>query len=400
MSLISSRMDLIKPSATLAINSKAIKLKSEGINIISLSTGEPDFDTMGYIKDAAISAIKEGFTKYTAVEGIKELREAIKQKYIRENSTHYSIDEIIVSSGAKQVIYNAFMASINKGDEVIIPAPYWVSYPEIALLAEGVPVFIECSDKNNFKLTPELLERNISSKTKWIILNSPSNPTGICYTKEELKALSKVLLKYEDIYILSDDIYEDIVYEGFKSFSLVQVEPLLKPRILVVNGVSKTYSMTGWRIGYGLGPQTLIENMITIQSQITSNPCSISQKAAVAALNNAKDFLKDALWTFMQKRDFTINELNKTKFLSCIKPEGAFYLFPNCSNAFGRKTKDGNLIRNSIDFCTELLSNYYIAAVPGSAFGMDGYFRISYATSIENLKEACFKIREFCASLS
>ncbi|MCC2645996.1 MAG: aatA [Rickettsiaceae bacterium] len=399
MPLIARRMQSIKPSPTLAVNAKANELKLAGIDVISLGAGEPDFDTPDNIKEAAIQAIKEGFTKYTAVEGIRELKVAIKDKFLKENNLKYELDELIVSSGGKQVIYNALMATLDEGDEVIIPSPYWVSYPDMTLLAGGEPKFIECEIQTNFKLTAEELEKAITPKTKWLIINSPSNPTGAAYTKEELVDIANVLIKYPHVYVMSDDIYEHIVYDDFQFNNIVQVEPSLKNRTLLANGVSKSYSMTGWRIGYGAGPKELIKNMTIIQSQSTSNPCSISQKAAVEALNGPQDFIEPNKIGFKRKRDLVISMLVEIEGISCNTPEGGFYLFPSCKQIFGKVTPKGEKISNDIDFSRYLLEDANVAVVPGSAFGLSGYFRISYATSEQQLADACTRIRKSCEKL-
>jgi aspartate aminotransferase len=393
-------MQSIKPSPTLAVNAKAAELKLAGIDVISLGAGEPDFDTPNNIKEAAIQAIKDGFTKYTAVEGIKELKTAIKDKFIRENNLKYELDQIMVSTGGKQVIYNALMATLDEGDEVIIPSPYWVSYPDMTLLAGGRPKFVECEIETNFKLTANLLEEAITPKTKWLIINSPSNPTGAAYTEEELAELAKVLIKHSHVYIMSDDIYEHIVYEDFKFTNIAQVEPKLQERTLIVNGLSKSYSMTGWRIGYGAGPKELIKNMTIIQSQSTSNPCSIAQKAAVEALNGPQDFIEPNKVGFKRKRDLVISMLTEIDGISCNTPEGAFYVFPSCKGIFGKKSQAGEIITNDIEFSRYLLEAANVAVVPGSAFGLAGYFRISYATSEQQLADACTRIRKACEKLT
>ena len=394
MSIVSNSLKRIKPSPTMAVTSKAREMKAAGKDVIGLGAGEPDFDTPDNIKEAAIEAIRIGDTKYTAVDGTPKLKKAIQSKFIRENNLSYDIDQISVGTGGKQVLYNAFMATINKGDEVLIPAPYWVSYPDIILLAGGKPKIIKCSEKNNFKLTPNELKKAISKKTKWIILNSPSNPTGSAYTKDEIIALSKILLKYKKTYILSDDIYEHITYDNFKFYTIAQVEKL-KSRTLTMNGVSKSYSMTGWRIGYAAGPKEIIKAMAKIQSQSTSNPTSISQAAAVEALNGTQDFIKVRSDSFKSRRDFVVQSLNNIKGLSCLKPEGAFYVFPNCKKLLGKKSK----LRTDKDFVEKLLEKAEVAVVQGSAFGLEGYFRISYATSMENLEKAMKRIKIFCESL-
>ena len=395
MSIVSNSLKRIKPSPTIAVTSKAREMRAAGKDVIGLGAGEPDFDTPDNIKEAAIEAIRKGDTKYTAVDGTPALKKAIQAKFSRENDLSYGLDQISVGTGGKQVLYNAFMATINKGDEVIIPAPYWVSYPDIVLLAGGKPKIIKCDEKNNFKLTPEKLTKAVSKKTKWIIINSPSNPTGSGYTKDEIIALSKILMKYKNLYILSDDIYEHITYDGFKFFTIAQIEKL-KSRTLTMNGVSKSYSMTGWRIGYAAGPKEIIKAMAKIQSQSTSNPTSISQAAAVEALNGTQDFILERSNSFKERRNFVVDSLNNIKGISCLSPEGAFYVFPNCKKLLNKKTK----LKTDKDFVEKLLEKAEVAVVQGSAFGLDGYFRISYATSMENLKKAMQRIKTFCDSLN
>ncbi len=395
MSIVSNSLKRIKPSPTIAVTSKAREMRAAGKNVIGLGAGEPDFDTPDNIKEAAIEAIRKGDTKYTAVDGTPALKKAIQAKFSRENNLSYELDQISVGTGGKQVLYNAFMATINKGDEVIIPAPYWVSYPDIVLLAGGKPKIIKCDEKNNFKLTPEKLTKAVSKKTKWIIINSPSNPTGSGYTKDEIVALSKILIKYKNLYILSDDIYEHITYDGFKFFTIAQIEKL-KSRTLTMNGVSKSYSMTGWRIGYAAGPKEIIKAMAKIQSQSTSNPTSISQAAAVEALNGTQDFISERSNSFKERRNFVVDSLNNIKGISCLSPEGAFYVFPNCKKLLNKKTK----LKTDKDFVEKLLEKAEVAVVQGSAFGLEGYFRISYATSMANLKEAMKRIKIFCDSLN
>ncbi len=395
MSIVSNSLKRIKPSPTIAVTSKAREMRAAGKDVIGLGAGEPDFDTPDNIKEAAIDAIRKGDTKYTAVDGTPALKKAIQAKFSRENDLSYETDQISVGTGGKQVLYNAFMATINKGDEVIIPAPYWVSYPDIVLLAGGKPKIIKCDEKNNFKLTPEKLKKAVSKKTKWIIINSPSNPTGSGYTKDEIIALSKILMKYKNLYILSDDIYEHITYDGFKFFTIAQIEKL-KSRTLTMNGVSKSYSMTGWRIGYAAGPKEIIKAMAKIQSQSTSNPTSISQAAAVEALNGTQDFISVRSNSFKERRNFVVESLNNIKGISCLSPEGAFYVFPNCKKLLNKKTK----LKTDKDFVEKLLEKAEVAVVQGSAFGLDGYFRISYATSMENLKKAMQRIKTFCDSLN
>ena len=395
MSIVSNSLKRIKPSPTIAVTSKAREMRAAGKDVIGLGAGEPDFDTPDNIKEAAIEAIRKGDTKYTAVDGTPALKKAIQAKFSRENHLSYELDQISVGTGGKQVLYNAFMATINKGDEVIIPAPYWVSYPDIVLLAGGKPKIIKCDEKNNFKLTPEKLKKAVSKKTKWIIINSPSNPTGSGYTKDEIIALSKILMKYKNLYILSDDIYEHITYDGFKFFTIAQIEKL-KSRTLTMNGVSKSYSMTGWRIGYAAGPKEIIKAMAKIQSQSTSNPTSISQAAAVEALNGTQEFISERSNSFKKRRNFVVDSLNNIKGLSCLSPEGAFYVFPNCKKLLNKETK----LKTDKDFVEKLLEKAEVAVVQGSAFGLDGYFRISYATSMENLKKAMKRIKSFCDSLN
>lgn len=399
MSIISKRMEIIKPSPTLAISQKAAELKKQGIDIISLGAGEPDFDTPENIKDAAITAIKQGITKYTNVDGMPALKQAVKDKFLRENGIEYQLDEIIICTGGKQVIYNLFMASLNEGDEVIIPAPYWVSYPDIVALAGGVAVQVICDISSNFKLTPKALENAITEKSKWLIINSPSNPTGAAYSKTELEGLAEILRKYPNLNIMSDDIYEHITFGDFLFTTLAQVAPDLKDRIFTVNGVSKAYSMTGWRIGYGAGNKELIKAMIILQSQSTSNPSSISQAAAIEALNGTQDFIQINANKFQQKRDLAIDILKQAQELACNIPEGAFYLFVECKGLFGLYTGTGNKINNSNDFSQYLLEQAHVAVVSGIAFGLEGYFRISYALSFEDLKQACIRIVEACEQL-
>ena len=395
MSIVSNSLKRIKPSPTMAVTSKAREMRAAGRDIIGLGAGEPDFDTPDNIKEAAIEAIKKGDTKYTAVDGTPALKKAIQNKFSRENGLSYELDQITVGTGGKQVLYNAFMATINKGDEVVIPAPYWVSYPDIILLAGGKPRIVKCDEKDNFKLTPEKLNKAINKKTKWVILNSPSNPTGSAYTKKEIEDLSKILMKYKKVYILSDDIYEHITYDNFNFFTIAQIKSL-KDRTLTMNGVSKSYSMTGWRIGYAAGPKEIIKAIAKIQSQSTSNPTSISQAAAVEALNGVQDFIQERANSFKERRDFVVSSLNKIKGISCLNPQGAFYVFPSCKKLLGKKTK----LKTDKDFVEKLLEKSEVAVVQGSAFGLEGYFRISYATSMEKLREAMKRIKYFCDSLN
>ena len=398
MSIVSNNLKKIKPSPTLAVTQKARELKAAGKNVIGLGAGEPDFDTPDNIKKAAIAAINAGDTKYTVVDGTPKLKKAIIEKFKRENGLSFENNQISVGAGGKQIIYNAMMATLNPNDEVIIPAPYWVSYPDIVLLAGGKPVIVECSEEENFKISPKKLENAITEKTKWLILNSPSNPTGSCYTESEINSLANILNKQKHVHILSDDIYEHITYENFKFFTIAQIKEL-KDRILTMNGVSKSYAMTGWRIGYAAGPKDLIKAMAKIQSQSTTNPSSISQAAAVEALNGKQDFIVERSKSFQQRRDFVLNELKSIKGISCLKPEGAFYVFPSCSNLLGKKDPNGKFLKTDDDFVESLLENQGIAVVQGSAFGLSGFFRISYATSMDNLKKAMKKMKIFCESL-
>jgi len=395
MSLIATRLGFIKPSPTLAVSAKASELKRSGVDVISLGAGEPDFDTPENIKLAAIAAIKAGATKYTNVDGMPELKKAVCKKFKRENGLEYLPEQIIIGTGGKQVIYNLFMATLNKGDEVIIPAPYWVSYPDIVLLAEGKPVIIEAHLETGFKITPDSLDAAITDKTKWFVLNSPSNPSGAAYSKQDLLLLANILRKYPHVQIMSDDIYEHITFDRFKFYNLVAVAPDLKERIFIVNGVSKAYSMTGWRIGYGAGNKDIIKAMALIQSQSTSNPSSISQMAAIEALIGIQNYIPKNALGFEKKRDLVFSLLSRIKNLECYKPEGAFYLFIRCMKLFGKKTPSGKLLKNDNDVATYLLENGNVAVVPGIAFGLEGYFRISYATSEELLVKACQRI-EMC----
>lgn len=400
MALISENLKKIKPSPTLAVTAKAKELEAAGKDVIGLGSGEPDFDTPEFIKQGAIDAMKRGETKYTAVDGTPALKKAIINKFKVENNLEYEAKNITVGTGGKQVIYNALMATLNQEDEVIIPAPYWVSYPDIVALAGGKSVIVECTDENNFKLTAAQLKAAITKNTKWIIFNSPSNPTGAAYTESEIKALTDVLLENPQVYVMSDDIYEHVVYDNFKFKTIAQVEPKLKDRTLTVNGVSKSYSMTGWRIGFAAGPAELIKAMSVIQSQSTSNPSSISQAAAATALNGDKSFMKDMCVAFKRRRDFVVEGLNKIPGITCKTPEGAFYVFPSCKGIHGKKTKSGKVINDDNDFASYLLEDYLVAIVQGSAFGAPGFFRISYATSDEALKKALVRIDEAVRALS
>ena len=398
MSIISDSLKRIKPSPTIAVTQKAKELKAAGKDVIGLGAGEPDFDTPDNSKKAAIDAIQSGDTKYTAVDGTKDLKDAILKKFKRENNLNYTIDQITVGAGGKHVIYNLMMATLNKGDEVIIPAPYWVSYPDIVLLAGANPIVIECSEDQGFKLSAKDLEAKITNNTKWLILNSPSNPTGACYSELEIKNLSQVLKRNPHVNILSDDIYEHITYDDFKFFTIAQI-PEIKNKVVTMNGVSKSYAMTGWRIGYAAGDKEIIKAMAKIQSQSTTNPSSISQAAAVEALNGKQDFIPIRAKAFQERRDFIVNSLNAIEGISCLKPEGAFYVFPNCKGLIGKKDKSGKKITNDTEFVQSLLENNDVAVVQGSAFGLEGFFRISYATSMKKLEIAMKRIKSFCDSL-
>ncbi|MBP7335772.1 pyridoxal phosphate-dependent aminotransferase [Niveispirillum sp.] len=399
MSLLADRLSRIKPSPTIAVTSKARALKAAGRDVIGLGAGEPDFDTPENIRAAGIRAIENGQTRYTDVDGTPELKKAICAKFARENGLTYAPDQVTVGVGGKQVLYNALMATLNPGDEVIIPAPYWVSYPDMVLLAEGTPVSVACPAENGFKLLPADLEAAITPKTKWLILNSPSNPTGAAYTADELKALGEVLLKHAHVYIMTDDMYEHLVYDDFKFTTIAQVVPALYDRTLTVNGVSKSYSMTGWRIGYAAGPKALIKAMGIIQSQSTSNPTSISQAAAVEALNGPQDFIKERAAVFQKRRDLVVSMLNQAAGLACPNPEGAFYVYPSCAGTIGKTAPTGKVIETDEDFASELLEAEGVAVVHGAAFGLSPFFRISYATSTDVLEEACTRIQRFCGSL-
>lgn len=399
MSFLADRLSRIKPSPTIAVTSKARALKAAGRDVIGLGAGEPDFDTPENIRAAGIRAIEGGQTRYTDVDGTPELKKAICAKFLRENGLTYTPDQVTVGVGGKQVLYNALMATLNAGDEVIIPAPYWVSYPDMVLLAEGTPVSVACPAENGFKLQPADLEAAITPKTKWLILNSPSNPTGAAYTADELKALGAVLLRHAHVYIMTDDMYEHLVYDDFKFTTIAQVVPELYDRTLTVNGVSKSYSMTGWRIGYAAGPKALIKAMGVIQSQSTSNPTSISQAAAVEALNGPQDFIKERAAVFQKRRDLVVSMLNQATGLHCPNPEGAFYVYPSCAGTIGKTAPTGKVIETDEDFASELLEAEGVAVVHGAAFGLSPFFRISYATSTEVLEEACTRIQRFCGSL-
>ena len=400
MSFLASRLDRIKPSPTIAVTTRAAELKAEGRDVIGLGAGEPDFATPDHIKQAAWEAMQAGHTKYTAVNGIIELRRAIAAKFKRENGLDYKPEQITVSCGGKQVLYNAFVATLNPGDEVIIPAPYWVSYPDMALLCEGTPVFVDCPAENGFKLEPEDLARAITPKTKWVVLNSPSNPTGAAYTKAELKALCDVLVKHPQVWVMTDDMYEHLVYDDFVFTTPAEVEPRLYERTLTVNGLSKAYCMTGWRVGYAGGPLALVKAMNMVQSQSTSQTSTISQWAGVAALNGPQDFIPKHNKVFQERRDLVVSMLNQASGIRCHKPEGAFYVYPSCAGTIGRKTPEGKRIASDEDFVTYLLDSEGVAVVQGTAFGLAPHFRISYATSTANLEEACRRIQRACGALS
>lgn len=399
MSLIADRLNRISPSPTMAITAKARALKAEGKDIIGLSAGEPDFDTPQHIKQGAIDAINAGDTKYTDVSGTVALRKAVAAKFKRDSGIDYALNEIIVSTGGKQVIFNAMLATVQAGDEVIIPTPCWVSYPDIVQLAEGTPVFVSCAQNNGFKLRAEDLAAAITPRTKWVFLNSPNNPSGAAYSTEELRPITDVLLKHPHVWVFSDDIYEKLTYDGFKPATIVEVEPKLKSRTVTMNGCSKAYAMTGWRIGFAGAPVELIKAMDKLQGQSTSNTSSVSQAAAVAALNGPEDALGEMVVVYKERRDLVVKLLNQAPGLSCATPEGAFYVFPSMQGCIGKTTPKGKKIENDEDFVIALLDEEGVAAVHGSAFIYPGHFRISYATSTEALVEACSRIQRFCAAL-
>ena len=396
---LSHSIKRIKPSATMAVTQKARELKAAGKDIIGLGAGEPDFDTPENIKKAAIQAINDGDTKYTPVDGTPELKKAIKAKFKKDNNLDYELDEISVGTGGKQIIFNAFAVSLNESDEVIIPAPYWVTYPDVVNYFNGKPIFVQCGEESGFKITPQQLENTINQSTKWFILNSPSNPTGSCYTKNELLELANVLKKYPHVNIMTDDLYEHLIYDDNEFHTFASIAPELKERILTLNGVSKAYAMTGWRIGYAGGNASLIKAMGKLQSQSTSNPTSISQAAAVEALNGDNSFIAERAKVFKGRRDFLINEFTSMNGITCRVPEGAFYVFPSCKGVIGKVDESNNKITNDEEFTTSLLEHAGVAVVQGSAFGLEGYFRISYATSDENLKNACVRMRDFLNKL-
>ncbi|MEP3845309.1 MAG: pyridoxal phosphate-dependent aminotransferase [Paracoccaceae bacterium] len=400
MPFLSTTLDRVKPSPTIAVNNLATELKAQGHDVIDLGAGEPDFDTPQHIKDAAVAAIASGRTKYTAVDGIPELKKAICAKLQRDNDLEYSSSQVSIGTGGKQVLYNALMATLNAGDEVVIPAPFWVSYPDMVLLAGGTPVVVPCGIETSFKMTPTQLEAAITPKTKWLIFNSPSNPTGAGYSRDELKGLTDVLMRHPHVWILTDDMYEHLAYDNFKFCTPAQVEPGLYSRTLTVNGVSKAYAMTGWRIGYAAGPEPLIAAMRKIQSQSTSNPCSISQWAAVEALQGPHDFIQSNNDVFVRRRDLVVSMLNEIDGMTCPVPEGAFYVYPSISGLIGKTTAQGVLIENDEIFSKALLEDVGVAVVFGAAFGVSPNFRVSYATSDQTLKDACTRIQTFCASLT
>ena len=395
----SAALKRVKPSATLAVSQQARELQRAGRDVISLGAGEPDFDTPDNIKEAAIRAIREGKTKYTDVDGIPELKQAIVDKFARENGLTYKASQINVSPGGKPVIYNAMVATLSPGDEVIVPRPYWVSYPDMVLLAGGEPVFADASAETGFKLTPQALEAAITPRTRWLILNSPSNPSGAAYTRDELRALAEVLIRHPQVWVLTDDMYEHLVFDGFEFSTIAQVAPELQERTLTMNGVSKAYAMTGWRIGYAGGPEPLIKAMAKVMSQTTSNPSSISQWAAVEALNGTQDFIRPNQKLFQERRDLVVGMLNQAQGVDCARPEGAFYVYPSIAKLIGRRAPSGKVIDSDETFATELLQAEGVAVVHGEAFGLSPHFRISYATGTEVLEEACVRIQRFCGRI-
>lgn len=400
MSFLSKTLDRVKPSPTIAISTKAAELKAAGQDVIALSAGEPDFDTPDTIKDAAKAAIDAGKTKYTAPDGIPELKQAVCAKMKRDNGLDYTLAQVSIGTGGKQILYNALMATLNPDDEVVIPAPYWVSYPDMVLLAGGTPVIAEALMDNAYKLTADQLEAAITPQTKWLIFNSPSNPSGAGYSRDEMKELTDVLLRHPHVWVMTDDMYEHLAYDDFKFCTPAEVEPQLYERTLTVNGVSKAYAMTGWRIGYAAGPEHLIAAMRKIQSQSTSNPCSISQWAAVEALNGPQDYIEMSRPIFQGRRDLVVKMLNDAKGISCHTPEGAFYVYPSIAGCIGKTAPTGKKIETDEDFATELLASHGVAVVFGAAFGLSPNFRVSYATSNEALADACTRIQAFCASLT
>jgi aspartate aminotransferase len=399
MHLTAERLDRVSPSLTIAISTKARALKAQGRDIISLAAGEPDFDTPQFVKDAAIAAIQNGETKYTDVSGTPALRKAVAEKFRRDSGLDYKPEEIIISTGGKQVIYNAMVATMNAGDEAIIPTPCWVSYPDIVALADGTPVFVPCGQNNGFKLRAEDLEAAITPKTKWVFLNNPCNPTGAAYSAEDLRAICDVLLRHPDVWVFTDDIYEKLAYDGFKPATIVQVEPKLRDRTITMNGCSKAYAMTGWRIGFAGAPLAMTKAMDKLQSQSTSNTSSISQAAALAALEGPQDFIGEMVAVYKQRRDLVVDMLNEAPGIVCAKPEGAFYVFPSVHGCIGKTTAGGTLIKTDEDFVIALLEEHGVAAVHGTAFIYPGHFRISYATDTESLREACTRIQTFCRGM-
>lgn len=397
--IISKRAQKIKPSPTLAITAKAKAMKAQGIDVVSFGAGEPDFDTPEHVKKAAIKAIEEGFTKYTAVAGIPELKQVLVDKLKRDNGLDYSQDQILVSCGGKHSLFNIFQVILDPDDEVIIPAPYWVSYPDQVLLSDGKPVIVETTDKTEFKLLPEQLEKAITPKTKALVLNSPSNPTGSAYTKRELAAISEILVKHK-VLCISDEIYEKITYDGFEQVSIAEISPEMKDLTIIVNGASKAYSMTGWRMGFAAGPKDLIAAMGKIQGQVTSNPTSITQKACVAAFGESQDFVQEMVVEFKKRRDFIVKAFNEIEGIECFNPQGAFYVFPNIQKLFGKKTLSGSVIQTASDFADYLLDDYKVAVVPGEGFGAPDYIRLSYATSMANIQEGLKRIKEAVGKLS
>ncbi|MHB1205186.1 MAG: pyridoxal phosphate-dependent aminotransferase [Rhodospirillaceae bacterium] len=400
MPFLANRLAAVKPSPTVASTAKAAELKASGLDVIGLGAGEPDFDTPDHIKAAGKAAIDRGETKYTPPNGTMALRKAIVGKFKRENGLDYKVEQVTLGVGGKQVIFNAFLATVQEGDEVIVPSPYWVSYPDIVLLCGGTPVFVPCGENSRFKLTPEALEEAITPKTKWLVLNSPSNPTGAAYTEAELRALAAVLVKHPHVWVMTDDMYEHLTYDGFKFTTIGQLEPKLLDRTLTMNGVSKAFSMTGWRMGYACGPVELIKAMNMLQSQSATHPSSITQAATVVALEGSLDFLKERNEAFKRRRDLVVKMLNEAKGISCQVPEGAFYVYPSCAGTIGKTTPKGRKINTDTDFVEALLDEALVATVQGTAFGLSPYFRISYATSDKALVEACTRIQKFCASLT
>ncbi len=399
MAFIADALGRIKPSPTIAVTSKAAELRAAGKDVIGLGAGEPDFDTIDYVKDAGIQAILQGKTKYTPADGLPEVKDAISRKFRRENGLDYGRENISVNCGGKHTIYNAFVATLNEGDEVIIPAPYWVSYPDMTLLAGGTPVIVEAGIENGFKMSAAQLEAAITPSTKWVVINSPSNPTGAAYSYDEMKKLTDVLLNYPHVWIFADDIYEHIVYDGFQFYTPAAVEPKLKDRTLTMNGVAKAYAMTGWRIGYAGGPEELISAMRKVQSQSTSNPCSISQIATIAALDGDQGYLQVRAEAFKKRRDLVVEMINNVPGLECPTPEGAFYVYPSCAGLIGKVTPDGKTLESDLDVSTYLLESVGVAVVHGEAFGLSPHFRISYATSDDILVEACTRIKTACEAL-